>query len=75
MEKMSPKIWTAIPATTKAALAPALNKKSAEVTITHPAASRRNPAILMYIHAFFDLSTDYATLAKFISPIEIFDGG
>lgn len=53
MEKMSPKIWTAIPATTKAALAPALNKKSAEVTITHPAASKRNPAILMYSHTFF----------------------
>jgi hypothetical protein len=74
MAKISPKTCTAVPASTNAAMAPAeFNRKSAVMTITHPAASRRNPAILMFLHAFFGLSTDYATLAKFIGPIEIFD--
>ena len=74
MARMSPRTWTAIPATTNAALDPAeANRKSDVVTITHPAARRRNPAILMSLHAFFSLSTDYATVAKFIGPIEFFD--
>jgi hypothetical protein len=53
MAKTSPRVCTTNPASTKADLGPGeFNRKSAAVTITHPAASRRNPAILMYRNAF-----------------------
>ncbi|MBZ5689308.1 MAG: hypothetical protein LAP86_30270 [Acidobacteriia bacterium] len=64
MAKKSPKTCTAIPARANAALGPEdFNKKSAAVTITHPAASRRNPAILMSLNAFLLRVPLYATLA------------
>lgn len=72
MAKISPKACTAIPASTNAAVeAEECNSAIAAMTITHPAARKRNPAILISLHAFLVRSRVKTDAALFLRRLPI----